>query len=217
MISKIGIDYESSQRLVRPISCLLLTSMIISQVVQHLLTGYGMEDRFASHMPSYCTVGTACGGESRLSHDTKYHENYPFMRFFKITVPNVVGYLKERKLALRNKEKDKRNMHFSLRILIPNYVSCRPTDTVVSDADCGPGEDMDVCKCIVPLRYGGTLNSLRAASSLVWLVEGEESREASGYPQGFFPLNWGGTMQNRTVTCMVLKAKANDGRKISCP
>ncbi|GFW68557.1 hypothetical protein TNCV_529121 [Trichonephila clavipes] len=25
--------------------------------------------------------------------DTKYHENYPFMRFFKITVPNVVGYL----------------------------------------------------------------------------------------------------------------------------
>ncbi|GFV89750.1 hypothetical protein TNCV_827421 [Trichonephila clavipes] len=26
--------------------------------------------------------------------DTKYHENYPFIRFFKITVPNVVGYLK---------------------------------------------------------------------------------------------------------------------------
>ncbi|GFW93274.1 hypothetical protein TNCV_2603921 [Trichonephila clavipes] len=26
-------------------------------------------------------------------NDTKYHENYPFMRFFKITVPNVVGYL----------------------------------------------------------------------------------------------------------------------------
>ncbi|GFV53029.1 transposable element Tcb2 transposase [Trichonephila clavipes] len=26
--------------------------------------------------------------------DTKYHENYPFMCFFKITVPNVVGYLK---------------------------------------------------------------------------------------------------------------------------
>ncbi|GFW92807.1 hypothetical protein TNCV_1736001 [Trichonephila clavipes] len=25
--------------------------------------------------------------------DTKYHEHYPFMRFFKITVPNVVGYL----------------------------------------------------------------------------------------------------------------------------
>ncbi|GFU85076.1 hypothetical protein TNCV_1553391 [Trichonephila clavipes] len=25
--------------------------------------------------------------------DTEYHENYPFMRFFKITVLNVVGYL----------------------------------------------------------------------------------------------------------------------------
>ncbi|GFV10486.1 hypothetical protein TNCV_1951351 [Trichonephila clavipes] len=39
------------QRLARPISCLLLTSMIISQVVQHLLTGYKIEARFASHMP----------------------------------------------------------------------------------------------------------------------------------------------------------------------
>ncbi|GFU77225.1 hypothetical protein TNCV_4126021 [Trichonephila clavipes] len=30
---------------------------------------------------------------------------------------------------------------------------------------------MDVCKCIVPWRHGGTLNSRRAASPLVWLVE----------------------------------------------
>ncbi|GFW14448.1 uncharacterized protein TNCV_298681 [Trichonephila clavipes] len=36
-----------------------------------------------------------------------------------------------------------------------------------------PGEDMDVCKCIVPSWHGGTLNSLRAASPLVRLVEGE--------------------------------------------
>ncbi|GFU86479.1 hypothetical protein TNCV_1418311 [Trichonephila clavipes] len=38
------------------------------------------------------------------------------------------------------------------------------------------GEDLDVCKCIVPLRHGGTLNSRRAASPLVWLVEEEKSR-----------------------------------------
>ncbi|GFT25290.1 hypothetical protein TNCV_181411 [Trichonephila clavipes] len=38
-----------------------------------------------------------------------------------------------------------------------------------------PGEDMDVCKRIVPLRHGVTLNSRRAASPLEWLVEGEES------------------------------------------
>ncbi|GFV49365.1 hypothetical protein TNCV_3789521 [Trichonephila clavipes] len=30
---------------------------------------------------------------SNLS-DTKYHKCYPFIRFCKITVPNVVGYLK---------------------------------------------------------------------------------------------------------------------------
>ncbi|GFV02176.1 uncharacterized protein TNCV_1573881 [Trichonephila clavipes] len=37
-----------------------------------------------------------------------------------------------------------------------------------------PGEDMDVCKCIVPLRQGVTLNSRRTASPLVCLVEGVE-------------------------------------------
>ncbi|GFW76922.1 uncharacterized protein TNCV_2030271 [Trichonephila clavipes] len=41
-----------------------------------------------------------------------------------------------------------------------------------------PGESMDVCQCIVPLWHGGTLNSHRAATPLVRLVEGEESWEA---------------------------------------
>ncbi|GFU70355.1 uncharacterized protein TNCV_2916181 [Trichonephila clavipes] len=76
---------------------------------------------------------------------------------------------------------------------------------------------MDVCKYIVLLRHGSALNSRRALSPLVWLVEGEERWEALGNPQGFLPLNRGGTEQNRTVTCMVLKAKANDTRKNSIP
>ncbi|GFS77386.1 hypothetical protein TNCV_4566201 [Trichonephila clavipes] len=38
---------------------------------------------------------------------------------------------------------------------------------------------MDVCKCIVPSRHGSTLNSRRAASSLVRLMEKEEKWEAS--------------------------------------
>ncbi|GFT24381.1 uncharacterized protein TNCV_3252291 [Trichonephila clavipes] len=76
---------------------------------------------------------------------------------------------------------------------------------------------MDVCKCIVPLRHWGALNNRRAASPLVWLVEGEERWEAPGHSQGFLPPNWGGTEQNRTVTYMVLKAKAvkNDRSKNS--
>ncbi|GFW15078.1 uncharacterized protein TNCV_172251 [Trichonephila clavipes] len=64
---------------------------------------------------------------------------------------------------------------------------------------------MDVCKCVVPFRHGGTLNSCRAASPLVRLVEGEERREAPDHPQ-----NWGGTELNYTATCMMLKATAND-------
>ncbi|GFU52528.1 hypothetical protein TNCV_2115241 [Trichonephila clavipes] len=37
-----------------------------------------------------------------------------------------------------------------------------------------PGEDMDVCNCIVPFVAGGTLNSRRAAKPLARLVEGKE-------------------------------------------
>ncbi|GFU41411.1 uncharacterized protein TNCV_2171661 [Trichonephila clavipes] len=38
---------------------------------------------------------------------------------------------------------------------------------------------MDVCKCIVPSRYGGTLNSRRTASPLVRLVEGKWGKRAT--------------------------------------
>ncbi|GFV13123.1 transposable element Tcb1 transposase [Trichonephila clavipes] len=79
-----------------------------------------------------------------------------------------------------------------------------------------PGVDMDVCKCIVPLRHAGALNSRRAASPLVWLVEGEERWQASGHPQGFLPLNWGRTEQNRTVTCMVLKDESRFSLSSDC-
>ncbi|GFW00532.1 hypothetical protein TNCV_693711 [Trichonephila clavipes] len=44
------------------------------------------------------------------------------------------------------------------------------------------GEDMDACKCIVPLRHVSTLNSPRAASPLVRLVKGEEKWETSDHP-----------------------------------
>ncbi|GFY35210.1 hypothetical protein TNCV_5045841 [Trichonephila clavipes] len=48
---------------------------------------------------------------------------------------------------------------------------------------------MHVCKCIVPSRHGGTLNSLRAASPLVRLVEGEERWEAPDNSQGVLSQN----------------------------
>ncbi|GFU23329.1 uncharacterized protein TNCV_2560041 [Trichonephila clavipes] len=72
----------------------------------------------------------------------------------------------------------------------------------------------DVCKCIVPSLHGGTLNSRRAASPLVKLVEeGEERWKVPGHSQGVIPQNWGRNEQNSTVTGMVLRAKANDRRK----
>ncbi|GFT89305.1 uncharacterized protein TNCV_4386071 [Trichonephila clavipes] len=75
-----------------------------------------------------------------------------------------------------------------------------------------PGEGMDVCRCIVPSRHGGILNSRRAKSPLMRLVEEEERWEALDHSQDVLPQNWGGIEQNRTVTYMVLKAMANDRR-----
>ncbi|GFS76540.1 uncharacterized protein TNCV_1621491 [Trichonephila clavipes] len=67
---------------------------------------------------------------------------------------------------------------------------------------------MGVCICIVPSRYGDTLNSHRATSPLVRLVGEKERWEVPDHPQGVLPQNWGGTGQNRTVACMVFKVKA---------
>ncbi|GFW77334.1 uncharacterized protein TNCV_924501 [Trichonephila clavipes] len=53
------------------------------------------------------------------------------------------------------------------------------------------GEDMDVCKCIVPLRLGGTLNSRRAASPLLRLGEEKERWKAPDPSQGVLPQNCG--------------------------
>ncbi|GFV97307.1 uncharacterized protein TNCV_2038171 [Trichonephila clavipes] len=55
------------------------------------------------------------------------------------------------------------------------------------DLGSNPGEDMGVCKCIVPSQHGGTLNSRRAGSPLVRLVEGEERWEAPDPPAGYSP------------------------------
>ncbi|GFW43708.1 uncharacterized protein TNCV_4770571 [Trichonephila clavipes] len=73
---------------------------------------------------------------------------------------------------------------------------------------------MDVCKCIVPSRHGGTINSRRAGSPLVRLVEREGRWEAPDHPQGSLPQNWGRIEQNRIVTFLMLEAKANDRHKI---
>ncbi|GFV49328.1 uncharacterized protein TNCV_3630141 [Trichonephila clavipes] len=77
------------------------------------------------------------------------------------------------------------------------------------------GEDMDVCKCIVSSRHEGTLNSRRVARTLVRLVEKEERWEAPDHPQDVLPQNWGETELNRSVTCVVLKATANDRRHLA--
>ncbi|GFV71420.1 uncharacterized protein TNCV_88421 [Trichonephila clavipes] len=62
-----------------------------------------------------------------------------------------------------------------------------------------PGEDMDVCKCIVPSRHVGNLNSCRAASPFVRLVVGKEWWEVPGHSQGVLSQNWGPQNIGRVV------------------
>ncbi|GFU96191.1 hypothetical protein TNCV_3499991 [Trichonephila clavipes] len=76
----------------------------------------------------------------------------------------------------------------------------RSTGIAVSDADCGAV---------------GT--GRRAVSPLVWLVEEKERWVTPGHPQGFLPLNWDGTEQSCSVTCMVLKAKSCSHTHASFP
>ncbi|GFV01711.1 uncharacterized protein TNCV_2774071 [Trichonephila clavipes] len=67
----------------------------------------------------------------------------------------------------------------------------------------------------VSAAWGGTLNSCGASSPLMRFVEGEDRWEAADQPQSVIPLNWGGIEPNRSVTCMVLKATANDSRHLA--
>ncbi|GFV54289.1 hypothetical protein TNCV_4365641 [Trichonephila clavipes] len=48
-----------------------------------------------------------------------------------------------------------------------------------------PGEDIHVCKCIVPMRFGGTLSSRRVTSPIGKLVKLEQCRGPLT-PQGTF-------------------------------
>ncbi|GFW13616.1 hypothetical protein TNCV_1210821 [Trichonephila clavipes] len=54
-----------------------------------------------------------------------------------------------------------------------------------------------------------------AASPLVRLMEGKEWWEAFDHPQGVLRQNWGETKQNRSVTCMGLKATVYDRRHLA--
>ncbi|GFV43643.1 uncharacterized protein TNCV_2679441 [Trichonephila clavipes] len=127
-------------------------------------------------------------------------------------MPAMIRYLDHWATAAPFSEENTRNLN-------PNPLGYKPrwlaTLTVVPlGLGSNPGEDMDICKCLVPSRHGGTLNSRRAASPLVRLVEGEERWEAPDTPQGVL-LNWGETELNRSVTCMVLKVTANDRRHLA--
>ncbi|GFV27256.1 hypothetical protein TNCV_3459511 [Trichonephila clavipes] len=62
-----------------------------------------------------------------------------------------------------------------------------------------PGEDMDICKCIVPARHGGTLNSRRAASPLVRLVAGDERVKTC--PRGYSQFQRDRSIDRPSIWC----------------
>ncbi|GFX33742.1 hypothetical protein TNCV_3961511 [Trichonephila clavipes] len=74
---------------------------------------------------------------------------------------------------------------------------------------------MDVCKCIVFLRHGVTLNSDRVASpSQSWWKRMRGEWALTTFRMSFLEIEVkNGT--NRTVTCMVFKSTDNDRRHLA--
>ncbi|GFV04414.1 uncharacterized protein TNCV_920352 [Trichonephila clavipes] len=69
---------------------------------------------------------------------------------------------------------------------------------------------VNLLDCVLEAR---DITSDEAASPHVRLMEWEERWEAPDHTQDVLPQNWGRTEQNRPVTSMVLKDKANDRHK----
>ncbi|GFT29660.1 transposable element Tcb2 transposase [Trichonephila clavipes] len=77
----------------------------------------------------------------------------------------------------------------------------------------------DNIRCLInsmPNRVAACI-AAGAASPLVRLVEEQQRWEAPDHPQSVLPQNWGGNEPNCAVavTCMVLKATANDRRHLA--
>ncbi|GFV36745.1 hypothetical protein TNCV_2649891 [Trichonephila clavipes] len=88
-------------------------------------------------------------------------------------------------MASRFGEKSLRNSCLALIQL--NFSFLQRFRSIVDISSVYYAEDMDVCKCIVPSRHGGTLNNREAASLLVRLVAGDEKWKAPDpYPRVFF-------------------------------
>ncbi|GFS64810.1 uncharacterized protein TNCV_2000401 [Trichonephila clavipes] len=88
--------------------------------------------------------------------------------------------------------------------LIPS--ASPPTSPLVSDVALPVGGG--IAHWNPPLWKGKPLENRRATNPLVRLVEEEEMWEAPDHPQGVLP-------QNRSATCMLLKATANDRRHLA--
>ncbi|GFV10191.1 hypothetical protein TNCV_3661431 [Trichonephila clavipes] len=82
--------------------------------------------------------------------------------------------------------------------------------TVPLGIGSNPGEDTDVCKCIMPSRNGSTLNSCRVASPLVGLVVEDERWEVLDPPPRCSPskLGW-----NRTKSYCYLYGDQGYGQR----
>ncbi|GFU16469.1 hypothetical protein TNCV_836441 [Trichonephila clavipes] len=74
------------------------------------------------------------------------------------------------------------------------------------------GEGMGVCKCIMPLWHGSTLNSSRATNPL--LRKGKRSGRALT-PPGYSPSKLGWNLAKIVLSPLVLKSTANDRRESS--
>ncbi|GFW68835.1 uncharacterized protein TNCV_3640481 [Trichonephila clavipes] len=78
-----------------------------------------------------------------------------------------------------------------------------------------PREEMNVCKCIVPLRQGGSLNSRQSASPLARLVKEEEWWETPERHQGVVSEKWDRKSQNVLSPAWCSRVRLTTGKESS--
>ncbi|GFY17813.1 uncharacterized protein TNCV_1075481 [Trichonephila clavipes] len=133
---------------------------------------------------------------STLKVQKKEFISVPFIRAeeaFQILNVSFVTFKAQKKKILKESRKEpSSNWCKSHTLTILQASLSRSPGIVVRDADrcfVGPwfesGEDMDVCKCVVSSRHGGTVKRSRVAISIVKLVEGEERWEVRDHPRVF--------------------------------
>ncbi|GFU01600.1 phosphatase and actin regulator 2 [Trichonephila clavipes] len=163
-----------------------------SQDGQTVQFSSGLEEKREVPLRTAYSQAGRCGMQPKAKHSLRAQAQLSETKTETMRTETVETFelVKVEQKLLRERRKENERGHLISLMKIPS--SC-PSGILVSDADC----------CAVGTGH----KSSREV--------GEERWEVPDHPQGVLPQNWGKTELNCSVTCMMLKATANDRRQLA--